>query len=220
MTATSSTQRLWLTALCLLAVAVPGQRLRADDGNAGDDDPDYAPPITVPRVAGIHRGALSTTENRIIEWVPRLSFELAHLHARLHERMATRERLKSIHGSFFRWKSPDALPPTMAGGRELPLPSMIDMIRLYHPQNEFMSISLSGPVPPDMQSKHLWGTFWPTAAELPCFATDYDKAVAEVSARYERLKEHSATRLADSLRRADDPGFFTVIEWELARAGR
>ena len=58
----------------------------------------------------------------------------------------------------------------------------------------------------------------PTATSLPCFATDYDKTIGEISDIYELWKEYSATRLAKSLPGANDAGFLDVIEWEMVKA--
>ncbi len=191
--------------------------VKVDDGKAGKNGTADFRCVVVRPAAAVHRDALSTTEPEIMEWVP-LFFYDANSYF---EGMALRRRLKWLkwlHGGGFKAKAPAALPPTMAGGREFPLPSMIDVIWPVQEHNQF--VSLSRPTGPVMSLYYYRDAYRPTAAGLPCFATDYDRTLAEISANYARSKEGLEAQYAKSLGGLDDVDFSTFIVSEMARAER
>ncbi len=128
------------------------------------------------------------------------------------------ERLKGLHGIFCRPQTTVSIAAVLTGGRDIGLPSMTDL--LIPPQKrvdcswalmENSSLAMR-------QVQLILDSSRPTATSLPCFATDYDKTIGEISDIYELWKEYSATRLAKSLPGANDAGFLDVIEWEMVKA--
>ena len=165
------------------------------------------------RTAFVPQDPRSTTiRSSFIEWVPTYFFDSFPIL----ERMVMLKRLQRLRGSFVRSKAPDALPPTMTGGRDFVMPSMSDLIK-----------------PPEIHSDCAWGVLGnrslamrqiqiiidssrSTAAALPCFTTEYDKTVVKMSSIYELWKEYYETRFVKPLHGLDDPAFLDVIEWEMA----
>ncbi len=177
-----------------------GLKLKTDNGIAGKDVPDYARGVEFIRAPRIPKATLFRTWNSSMKWVPLIFFDPVPLP----ERMAIQQWWMRHHGSFLKTKATDFLLPTMAGGRDFPLASMIDMIRVFHREDDFTSLSRSvGSSLDDTPTFDNLDACWVTAADLPCFATDYDKAVAKISAIYELWNGYYETHLRNPIHQVD-----------------
>ena len=175
---------------------VLGLKLKTDNGIVGKDVPDYARGVEFIRRYPIREDTLSTTRNRINEWVPLIFFDSSPLN----QLLAMRKWLRKRPGSFFKSKATYFLTPTLAGGRDFPLFGLIDIIRLIYRHDGILSLSKSvrssldgTPIEYDLD------TCRATAADLPCFATDYDKAVAKISAIYDVWQKCYESHLRNSI---------------------
>lgn len=141
--------------------------------------------------------------------------------ATTHLAIKNMERLKGIHRSFIRRKA-RGLTPTMDGGPDLPMSSMVDMIIQNLDDADDKKYGSGGGVfrqisSMEMQlSREYFGKDgWITAADLPCFNTDYDKTLRDICATYDLWLEYCDSRLLKSLRGVHTAGFFTFFEWEM-----
>ncbi len=176
-----------------------------------------------------------TPDYKLVEVIHHTRLEVPNLHpaelvehfelpdAMTHLAMDNLERLKCVHRSFIHCKA-RGLTPTMDGGPDLPMPSMVELViqnlndaddkkydcgwaRMWRPSSMGMQMSRD----------YFEKDGWIIAGDLPCFATDYDKTVRGISATYELWMEYYDSRLLKSLQGVHTAGFFTFFEWEMAR---
>lgn len=127
---------------------------------------------------------------------------------------ASLERVQTLQGLFSQPRLVAFPAPVLVMGRETPLPyASMPPERSpdcnYHPFNLY-SASMSF-------ARHRLDSSRPTLSELPCYDTDYDRAVGELSAAYGYCQEYFATRLAKSMHGVDDVAFLDLIEWEMKK---
>lgn len=132
------------------------------------------------------------------------------------------DQLENIRSIFSPFKAARGSPldPVPESGMDLELPSILKPV--------FSLGGWAGPRPTSAQAIRLfqfdprYHTGWITLADVqpPQVTTEYHHVVMRLLQTYEAWKSEADARLLESLSGPDDPGFFTIIEWELRRAGR
>ena len=138
--------------------------------------------------------------------------------------LTTQDRLESIRSGFAEFKIAQraGLRPVPECGMDLELPSMLSHI--------VGPVYFGGPWLPMSSAKALrrfefdpWvHTGWTTLADVqpPLATTEYHQVVIRLMRIYGSWKNEANTRILKPLSGPEDPGFFTVIEWQMNRSQR
>ncbi len=86
----------------------------------------------------------------------------------------------------------------MAGGRDISLASMIDIIWQNHRNEDILCLTAQDSFP-YLNFQHTLNICRPSAAGLPCFDNDYDRTMAKTQELYAVCKEYYVTRYVMSL---------------------
>ncbi len=106
------------------------------------------------------------------------------------------------------------LAPAMEVGQEFDLSG-------YHSWHSYIKLIAENRMTefePFHNRRHDW--FTDDDLALPCFAMDYHYVVRDIGLSYDRWKGWYDLHLIKTLSGPDDPGFISVLEWEMSRAGR
>lgn len=135
------------------------------------------------------------------------------------------DHLENIRSIFSPFKAARGSPldPVSESGMDFELPSMLALTtKPFHSFTAWNGMLSSAQAIRLFQFNPWEHTGWITLADVqpPQVTTEYHQVVMRLLQTYEAWKSEADARLLESLNGPDDPGFFTIIEWELRRAGR
>lgn len=130
--------------------------------------------------------------------------------------IAKLQRVRALPGLFSLLRLKAAPAPTLVVGRETPLPPLFLSPESWADCGWVRMPAIRQSLMLEHFLRRL-DSSRPTLSELPCYDTEYDRAVNDLSAAYGCCQEYFATRLAKSMHGVDDVAFLDLIEWEMKK---